>query len=70
MSDDNLMHTMKRRKFFVSLGTGFAGVFAGLPILRSLVHYRRSVRDSQRKVTVTVNPYAVPRTQKGKASHG
>lgn len=55
---------MKRRHFFASLAAGAAGI-AALPLLR---FFRKPPggEETKRKVTVTINPLAVPREQNGR----
>jgi hypothetical protein len=70
MNNDNQRHSMKRRSFFSALGIGIAGAFASVPLLRSLVRFIPPTGNPGQKVVVKINPYAVPRTEKGNASHG
>ncbi len=53
---------MRRRRFFVTLVAGAVGM-AGL---RHLRFFRRIIRAPEKpKVTVSINPLAVPREKRG-----
>ena len=60
---------IKRRSFFTSLIAGTAGVFAGIPLLRSIVRHLPASEQRTGKIVVTINPLAVPRSRKGGTSN-
>jgi hypothetical protein len=61
---------MKRRKFFGKTMTGILGGITLRNYLPSLFSRKQKTHPTDKTITVTINPLAVPRTEKGSTPHG
>jgi len=67
---DKLLPAVKRRSFFGYIAGGLAGLLAGGSSLRVVSLAAKHFNPSGEKITVRINPLAVPRTNKKHESSG
>ena len=66
----SLAGPLKRRTFFVTAIGALAGVWTGPSLIRRLIRSGTTPAEKDAKISITINPMAVPRTTKGVNRHG
>ena len=73
MSSDTIINEkqgLKRRSFFARILAGVVGGAAFGGVASNILHASESTAQQEDKVSVSINPLAVVRTNKGSNTHG